>query len=133
MALCYVLISMSIFTFKVCWEILCGEAFYFAQTIQLIRSASQVSGFCMVWVFTVKNIRADYRFCCFNNNKLSCYVIFRKGSCTTDLLVPYLDADQWRVEIGCFINSIASNFFFCSYDARISFKNLLPVLIFLLI
>ena len=41
--------------------------------------------------------------------------------------------DQWRGEIGCFINRIASNFFFCSYDARISFKNLLPVLSFLLI
>ena len=41
--------------------------------------------------------------------------------------------DQWRGEIGCFINRIASNFFFCSYDARISFNNLLPVLSFLLI
>ena len=92
MALYYVIISMSIFIFKVCWEIPCGEAFYFAETNQLIRGASQVSGFYMVWVFTVKNIRADCRFCCFNINKLSCYVIFRKGSCTTDLLVPYLDA-----------------------------------------
>ena len=36
-------------------------------------------------------------------------------------------------EIGCFINRISSNFFFCSYDARISFNNLLPVLSFLLI
>ena len=35
--------------------------------------------------------------------------------------------------IGCCINRIASNFFFCSYDARISFNNLLPVLCFLLI
>ena len=92
MALYCVLFSMSIFTFKVCWEIPCGEAFYFAETIQLIRGASQVSGFWMVWVFTVKNIRVDYRFCCFNINKLSCYVKFRKGFCTTDLLVPYLDA-----------------------------------------
>ena len=41
--------------------------------------------------------------------------------------------DQWRGEIGCFINRIASNFFFCSYDARISFNNLLPVSRFLLI
>ena len=56
MALCYVLISMSIFTFKAFWEILCGEAFYFAETIQLIYGASQVRGFCMVWVFTVKII-----------------------------------------------------------------------------
>ena len=38
--------------------------------------------------------------------------------------------DQWRGEIGCFINCIALDFFFCSYDARISFKNLLPVLSF---
>ena len=120
-ALYYVLISMSIFTFKVCWKILCGGAFYFAETIQLIRDTSQVSGFCMVWDFTAKNVRADYLFSCFDINKLLCYVIFRKGSCTTDLLVPYLDADQWRVEIDCFINRIASNFFFCSYDARISF------------
>ena len=41
--------------------------------------------------------------------------------------------DQWRGEIGCFINLIASNFFFCSYDARISLNNLLPALSFLLI
>ena len=41
--------------------------------------------------------------------------------------------DQWREEIGCLINRIASNFFFCSYDARISLNNLLPVLSFLLI
>ena len=41
--------------------------------------------------------------------------------------------DQWRGEIGCFINRIASNFFFCSYDSRISLNNLLPVLSFLLI
>ena len=45
MALCYVLISMSIFTSKAFWEILCGEAFYFAETIQLIYGASQVRGF----------------------------------------------------------------------------------------
>ena len=60
MTLYYVLISMSIFTFKVCWEITCSEAFYFAETSQLNRGGSQVSGFCMVWVFTVKTIRADY-------------------------------------------------------------------------
>ena len=30
-------------------------------------------------------------------------------------------------------NHITPNFFFCSYDARISFKNLLPVLSFLII
>ena len=35
-------------------------------------------------------------------------------------------------EIGCFINCIASNFFSCSNDARIYFKNLLLVLSFLL-
>ena len=63
-----------------------------AETIQLIRGASQVNGFCMIWVITVKNIRADYQFCCFNINKLSCYVISRTVSCLTDLLVPYLDA-----------------------------------------
>ena len=95
----YVLILMPIFTFEVCWEIPCGKAFYFSGTIQLIHGASQVSGFCIVCVFTLKNIQADYRFCFFNINKLSCYVIFRKGSCTTDLLVPYSDAggiNQWR-------------------------------------
>ena len=92
MALYHVLISMSIFTFKVYWEIPCGDAFYFAEIILLICGAGLVSGFCMVWDFTAKNIRADYRFCCFNINKLLCYVIFRKGSCTTDLLVSYLDA-----------------------------------------
>ena len=121
MALYYVLISMSTFTFKVFWEIPCGEVFYFAETIQLIRGANQMAGFCMVWVFTYK---------------LSCFVILRKCSCTTDLLFPYLDAGQYRSvegEIGCFINRIASNFFFCSYDARIFKKNFLPVLNFLLI
>ena len=41
--------------------------------------------------------------------------------------------DRWKGEIGCLINRIASNFFFCSYDARISFKTLLLVLNFLLI
>ena len=92
MALYYVFISMSIFTIKVCWEIPCGEAFYSVETIQLIRGANQVSGFYMVWVSTVMNIRADYRFCCFNINKLSCYLIFRKGSCTMVSLVLYLDA-----------------------------------------
>ena len=88
MALCYVLILMFILTFRVCW---CDQAFNFVETIQLILCASQVSDFCMVCVFTVKNIRADYHFCCFNVNKPSCYVIFRKGSCTTDLIVAYLD------------------------------------------
>ena len=92
MALYYVLITMSIFTFKVYWKISYGEAFYFVETIQLICVPCQVSGLCMVWVFTVKNIRAGYHFCCFSLNRSSCYVIFRKGSCTTDLLVPYLDA-----------------------------------------
>ena len=91
MALYYVFTSMLIFIFKVCWETPCGETFYFVETIQLIRTANQVNGFCIVWVSTVINIRADYRFCCFNINKLSRYVIFRKGSCTTDLLVFYLD------------------------------------------
>ena len=114
----------------------CGEAFYFTETIQLIRGACQVSGFCMLWVFTVKNIQARHRFCCFNVNKLSCYVIVRKSSCAADLLVPYLDAGWYQLvegEIGSFINRIASNLFFCSCDARISFKNLLTALIFLLI
>ena len=83
---------MSIFTFKVCWEIPYGEVCHYARNIQLIRDASQVSGFCMVWVFTVKNIQADYSFSCFNINKLSRYVIFRQGSCTTDLFIPYFDA-----------------------------------------
>ena len=90
----------------------------------------------MLWVFTVKNIQAVHRFCCFNINKLSCYVIVRKGSCTANLLVPYLDTGWYQLvegEIGSFINRIASNLFFCSYDARISFKNLLTALIFLLI
>ena len=75
MAFCYVFILMSIFTFKVCWEIPCDEAFYFVETIQLTRGANHESGFYMVWVSTVKNIRADYRFCCFNINKLSCHVM----------------------------------------------------------
>ena len=133
MTLCYVLRSMSIFTFEVYWEILCHEAFYFSGTIQLILGASQVKEICMVWVFTVKNIRTDYRFCCFNINKLSCYVIFRKGSCTTEFLLTQMPVsiDQWRGEIGCFNNRIALNFFLCSHDC--SFKNLLPVFRFLLI
>ena len=107
MTLYYVLISMSIFTFKVCWEIPCGEAFYFAETIQLIRGACKVSGFCMEWVFTVKNTWADYCFCCFKINKLSCYIIFLDGSCTTDLLVSYLDAGRYRsVERGKLVVSL---------------------------
>ena len=136
MVLYYVFTSMLIFIFKVCWETPCGETFSFIETIQLIRRGNQENGFCVVWVSIVMNIRADYRFCCFNINKLSCYVIFRKGSCTTDLLVLYLDADYYRSvegEIGCFINRIASDFFFCSCDARISLNNLLPVQSFLLI
>ena len=93
MAFYYVFTWMSIFIFKFCWEIPCGEAFYFVETVQLIRGANQVSGFCMVWVSAVKNIRADYRFCCFNITKRSCYLIFRKSSCTRDyLLILYLDA-----------------------------------------
>ena len=40
MALYYGLISMSKFTFKVCWETPCGEAFYFVESIQLILGAS---------------------------------------------------------------------------------------------
>ena len=40
--------------------------------------------------------------------------------------------NHWSGEIGCFINRIASNFLFCSYDTRISFNNLLTVLRFLL-
>ena len=68
------------------------NAFCFVETIQLIRSTNHVSGFYVLWIFTVKNIRTDNRFCCFNINKLSYYVIFRKGSDTTVLLIPYLDA-----------------------------------------
>ena len=86
MALYYVFISMSIFTFNLCWEIPCGEAFY----IQLICGANQVKVFYMVWVSTVKSIQADSLFCCFNINKLSCYVIFRKGSCTNNELIGFL-------------------------------------------
>ena len=96
MAFCYVFILMSILTFKVCWEIPRDEAFYFIETIQLIRSASQVSSFYIVWVSTVMNVRVDYHFCCFKINKLSCDTIFRRGSCTTDLLVLYLDAGYYR-------------------------------------
>ena len=96
MAPYYVFISMSIFTFKVSWEISYCEGFYFVETIQMIWCASQLSGFYMVWVSTVKNIQVDYYLCCFNINKLSCFVIFRKGSCTTDLLVLYVDAAQYQ-------------------------------------
>ena len=71
MALYYVLISMLMFTFKVCWEVACDEAFYFSGTIQLIGGVSQVSGFCMARVYTVKKIRADYRFCCLLMKKIS--------------------------------------------------------------
>ena len=53
---------MWLFIFKVSWEISCGEAFYFVETIQLICVASEVSGFCMVWVFTVENIRENIVF-----------------------------------------------------------------------
>ena len=38
MVLYYVFISMSIFIFKVCWEIPYGGVFCFVETIQLIRS-----------------------------------------------------------------------------------------------
>ena len=47
-ALYYILISMSIFTFKVSWEISYDEAFYFVETIPLTRGANQVNGFYMV-------------------------------------------------------------------------------------
>ena len=62
MTLYYNFISMSTFTFEVYRNITCGEAFYFSGIIQLICGASQVSDFYMVWVFNVKNNRADYRF-----------------------------------------------------------------------
>ena len=62
MTLYYNFISMSTFTFEVYRNITCGEAFYFSGTIQLICGANQVSDFYMVWIFTVKNNRADYRF-----------------------------------------------------------------------
>ena len=83
---------MSLCTFEVFWKIPCEEAFYFSGTIQLIDGASQVSGFCMVWILTVKNIGARYHFCCFSINKLSYYAIFSKSSCATGLLAPYLGA-----------------------------------------
>ena len=137
MALYYVFTSVLILIFNVCWETPCGETFDFVETIQLIRRANHVNGFCIVWVFTVMNNRADYRFCRFNINKLSRYVIFRKGSLRNRLIVSLLRCRLvliiGRGEIGCFINRITSNFFFCSYDARISLNNLLPVLSFLLI
>ena len=60
MALYYVLISMSIFNFKVSWEIPCGEALYFAETIWLIHGEIQVSGLWIVWVFTVNNINSIF-------------------------------------------------------------------------
>lgn len=99
MALYHVLISMIISTFKVCREIPCGGLLFlnnhsrFSFISQVIRVASEVSGFCMVWVFTVNKIQADYCFDCFDINKLLGYTIIRKNSCTTDLLlVSYLDA-----------------------------------------
>ena len=48
-------------------------------------------------------------------SKPSCYVIFRKGPCTTDLLIPYVDAGYYRsVEggIGCFFLLILCQNFF---------------------
>ena len=92
MVLYYVFTLMLIFIFKICWETPCGETFYFVETIQLTRRGNQENSFCVVWVSIVMNIRTDYRFRCFNINKLSCYIIFRKGSSTTDLLDLYLDA-----------------------------------------
>ena len=92
MALNYVFTSRRYSLLKSVEKFHVVRPFYFVETIQLIRGANQVSGFCKVWVFTVMNIRADYRFYLFNINKVSCYVIFRKGSCTKDLLVLYLDA-----------------------------------------
>ena len=41
---------------KFSWKIRCRGAFCFAKTTQLIHGASEVSGFSMVWVFTVKRI-----------------------------------------------------------------------------
>ena len=96
MALCYILISLSICTFEVCCKTPCGETSYFSGIIQLICDASKVSALCKEWVFTVENIRANYRFFCFDINKLLCYLIFRKSSCTTDVLVSYLDAGYYR-------------------------------------
>ena len=75
MALYYVFTPMLIFTFKVCWGTPFGEAFYFIETIQLIRGANKVNGFCIVWGSTVMNIGADYRFCCFNIDKLSSRIL----------------------------------------------------------
>ena len=80
MALCYILILLSICTFEVCCKIPCGETSCFSGIIQLICDASKVSALCKVWVFTFESIRANYRFCCFGINKLSCYLIFAKST-----------------------------------------------------
>ena len=77
MALCYVFISMPVSTFEVCWKTPSAQTLHFSGTFRLIRGVSQVSGFCMVWIFTFENSRVDY--CVwffFNINKLSLYVIF---------------------------------------------------------
>ena len=86
MPLYYVFISMSVFSFKICQEIPCDEAFCLVETNQPIRGASQVSGFYMVWVSTVQNIRADYRFCCFNIDKLSSRILQSLAGCRTMFL-----------------------------------------------
>ena len=57
-ALCYALISVPVSTFEVCWETPSAETSYFSGTFQPIRGASQVSGFCMVRVFTFESSRA---------------------------------------------------------------------------
>ena len=74
MTVYYNFISMLTFTFEVYRNITCGEVFYFLGTIQLICGASQVSDFYMVWVFTVKNNQADYRFF-FVLTLISCHVM----------------------------------------------------------
>ena len=53
-ALFSVLISMPIFTFKVCWEIPCGEAFYLQKpSLELITSEKKLQLMTHVWNYQV--------------------------------------------------------------------------------
>ena len=54
MALFSVLISMPIFTFKVCWEIPCGEAFYLQKpSLELMTSEKKLHLMTHVWNYQV--------------------------------------------------------------------------------
>ena len=54
MALFSVLISMPIFTFKVCWEIPCGEAFYLKKpSLELMTSEKKLQLMTHVWNYQV--------------------------------------------------------------------------------